>query len=77
MKKGLFIDYGNADQLSWWTKKGSKQCKSKHLDYLVEKDTGKAVGEFVELIGLFANKVLKEGSKFHKNSSKIVIEVKD
>lgn len=76
MKKGLFIDYGNEKQLSWWTKEGSKMCKSKHLDYLVSKDTGKAVGEFVELFGLFSNKVLKKGSAFHKNPNKIVIDVK-
>lgn len=75
MKRALFIDYGNSKQLDWWTKRGSKKCRFKHLDYLVKSDTGEAVGEFVELFGLLAKAMLKEGSKFHKNSTSMVIDV--
>ena len=77
MKKALFIDYGNVKQLTWWSKEGSKKCKSKHLNYLVSKDTGKAVGEFVKLSGLFASKMLKKGTAFHEDPIETVIEVKN
>lgn len=76
MKKGLYIDYANSKQLNWWTNRGSKKCRYKHLDYMVKSNTGEAVGEFVELFGMFAKAMLKEGSKFHKDSKKIVIDIK-
>lgn len=74
MKKALFIDFGNTKQLDWWTKRGSRMCHFDHIDYLIEKATGEAVGEFVAPRGLSAKRVIKEGSKFHKNSKTIVVE---
>lgn len=64
MKKRIFIDLRNAEQVDWWNNYARKKVKAVMYNEIVETKTNKVIGVLILIRGLFANEIFKENDKF-------------
>ena len=64
---GVWIDYSNKEQVSWWNNIASKLVKVAYYNEIVETATSKPVGVLLAIRGPLKGYVMKKNQKFIDN----------
>lgn len=76
MKKGMYIDLDNIEQVRWFNKTSGKLFRVTHYDKIVETSTNKTVGFCMTIKSLFSNYVIKKNNSFLGNNLKELVVIK-
>jgi hypothetical protein len=77
MKKGIYIDSNNKEQVEWFNKVASKLIKVSHYNEIIETSTKKVVGYCIAFDSLFSKYVIDKNNKFlGDNLTELVVKKK-
>lgn len=73
---GVWIDYSNKEQVTWWNNVASKLVKVVYYNEVAETATGKPVGVLLAIKGLLRGYVMKKNLEFIDNPVTAVFDRK-
>ena len=73
MKRGIYIDLNNKEQVEWFNKTANKLIKVDHYNEIIETSTNKVVGYCMTFTSLFSSYIIKKNNSFLGSDLKEVI----
>ena len=64
MRRGIYIDLNNKEQVEWFNKVASKLIKIDHYNEMIETSTNKVVGYCIAFTSLFTSYIIKKNNSF-------------
>ena len=73
MKRGIYIDLNNKEQVEWFNKTANKLIKVDHYNEIIETSTNTVVGYCMTFTSLFSSYIIKKNNSFLGNDLEEVI----
>lgn len=73
MRRGIYIDLNNKEQVEWFNKVANKLIKIDYYNEIIETSTNKVVGYCMTFTSLFESYIIKKNNSFLGDNLKEMI----